>query len=70
MDRYGRTVARCTAGGRDVALTMVEKGLAVDYPQFSRGAYADAERQAKRERRGMWAGTFVMPRDWRHGARS
>ncbi|MDX6807126.1 thermonuclease family protein [Terrihabitans rhizophilus] len=68
-DRYGRTVARCAAGGRDVARMMVEKGLAVDYPQYSKGAYADAEREAKAARRGMWAGTFVMPWDWRKGAR-
>jgi endonuclease YncB( thermonuclease family) len=68
-DRYGRKVARCSAGGRDVARALVEIGLALDYPRYSNGAYAEAERQAREGRRGMWAGTFVSPWKWRQGDR-
>jgi endonuclease YncB( thermonuclease family) len=69
VDRYKRVVARCSAGGRDVAAEMVRTGVAVDYPQYSKGAYADAERDAQAAKRGMWAGAFVMPWDWRKGSR-
>ncbi|MGQ4274966.1 thermonuclease family protein [Terrihabitans sp. B22-R8] len=65
VDRYGRVVARCTAGGRDVAEALVLRGLAVDYPMFSRGAYSAAEREARSARRGLWRGSFVKPWEWR-----
>lgn len=34
-DRYGRTVARCYVGGRDVAKLLVEDGLAFAYRRYS-----------------------------------
>ena len=37
---YDRVVALCTVRGRDVAADMVRQGQAVDWPRFSRGAYA------------------------------
>ncbi|MGQ4273373.1 thermonuclease family protein [Terrihabitans sp. B22-R8] len=65
VDRYGRTVARCTAGRQDVADALVRRGLAVDYPAFSRGKYAPAERDARAAKRGLWRGTFLKPWEWR-----
>jgi len=56
QDRYGRTVARCTVGGRDLGRQLVREGWARDYGRYSGGVYADAERQARAARRGMWAG--------------
>ena len=43
---------------------MVERGWAVAY-----GAYDAEERLAREELRGLWAGSFDRPRDWRvmHG---
>lgn len=35
QDRYGRTVARCFVGGRDVAKSLVEDGLAFAYRRYS-----------------------------------
>lgn len=40
LDRYGRTVAVCRAGGVDLACAMVAAGHARDWPRYSGGAYA------------------------------
>ena len=64
-DRYGRTVARCFAGERDLAGEMVRQGYALDWPRYSGGFYADEEAEARKNGRGMWAGEFVKPWDWR-----
>lgn len=63
-DRYGRTLATCTADGRDVASVLVAEGLAVSYPD-----YTGEEASARRDRRGIWVGPFVTPRQWRDGDR-
>lgn len=39
VDRYGRTVARCSAGV-DLREWLVNRGLALDWPRYSRGRYA------------------------------
>ncbi|MES2035423.1 MAG: thermonuclease family protein [Pseudomonadota bacterium] len=64
-DPYGRAVSRCQAGSTDLGEAMVRAGWAVDYPQFSRGAYASAQAEARRTRRGLWAGRFETPSTWR-----
>lgn len=64
-DPYGRAVSRCQAGSIDLGEGMVRAGWAVDYAQFSRGAYAAAEGEARRARRGLWAGRFETPSAWR-----
>ncbi len=65
-DRFGRLVATCTAGGRDLGEAMVRAGLATAYRgRGSLGRYFEAEAEARRERRGIWSGTFTTPREWR-----
>ncbi|GAB1582320.1 thermonuclease family protein [Phyllobacterium phragmitis] len=59
-DKYNRLLGECKAGDVDLNRSMVEDGWAVAY-----GNYADDEAQARRERRGIWAGTFERPQDWR-----
>lgn len=61
-DKYGRVLATCRVG--DVALNeaMVESGWAVAY-----GGYLTQELKARRDRLGLWEGTFDMPRAWRDG---
>jgi endonuclease YncB( thermonuclease family) len=66
-DRHGRVVAQCTAGGQDVADAMVRAGHALDWPRYSKGAYASAQAVAIAARRGMWAGSFARPWEWRKG---
>ena len=65
-DRYGRTLSRCYDGERDIGETMVREGLAVD---FMGGGYAAAEREARQARRGIWAGEFDLPQDYRRRSR-
>ena len=61
LDPYGRTVATCSVGGTDLGEWLVRNGLALDWPQYSKGRYAAAERDADRSGRGMWAGSYVEP---------
>ena len=60
-DQYGRTVAACAVGGADLGEWLVRNGLALDWPQYSKGKYAAAEHDADRSGRGMWAGSYVAP---------
>jgi endonuclease YncB( thermonuclease family) len=63
-DRYDRLLAVCKAGATELNRRMVEEGWAVAY-----GDYGDAELAARRAGKGLWAGEFDRPRDWRenHG---
>jgi endonuclease YncB( thermonuclease family) len=69
-DRYQRAVAVCTVGGTDIADWLVRSGLALDWPRYSKGDYADAQAEAKREQRGMWGGSFKEPWNYRACRRS
>ena len=64
-DRYNRDVAVCTAEGDDLSEAMVRSGHALDLARHSRRRYADAERDARDARRGLWAGSFDAPAAWR-----
>jgi endonuclease YncB( thermonuclease family) len=64
-DRYGRIVARCAVGRTDLGQMLVSRGLAVEEPQYSHGYYAADQRAARRAGRGIWAGRFVAPADYR-----
>lgn len=65
-DRFGRIVALCSVGGRDVGEAMVREGWAAAYKGrgFS-SRYVSAENEARAARRGVWAGSFETPRQWR-----
>ena len=67
-DRYGRIVAVCRQGGKDVNAWLVREGWALAYRQYS-PTYIDEEAAAKAARRGVWKGEFVPPWDWRRGNR-
>jgi endonuclease YncB( thermonuclease family) len=64
IDRYSRTVASCAAGGIDLSDWLVRQGLALDWPRYSQGRYAEAQAEAHRNERGIWSGSFVEP--WRY----
>jgi endonuclease YncB( thermonuclease family) len=63
-DRYGRIVARCTAGGVDLAATMIEGGLATALPAFS-DAYVESEGRVKALGFGIWGSEFQSPAEYR-----
>lgn len=63
-DRYGRTVAVCSAGGEDLNSWMDSQGLAVAYRQYSKD-YVALEDRAKCLKRGLWAGTLQLPSEYR-----
>ena len=67
-DRYGRSVAACSAGGESLNAWMVANGWAMAYRQYSKD-YVDAEATARAGRAGIWAGTFLPPWDWRKDKR-
>jgi endonuclease YncB( thermonuclease family) len=62
---YDRQVALCTVDGRDLSDQMVRSGHALELRRHSRGRYASAEREARGARRGLWAGSFEQPAEWR-----
>lgn len=63
-DRYGRDLASCEAGGRDLGSALVRAGQAVAY-----GRYLEEEREARARKRGLWAGPFEPPARWRSAHR-
>lgn len=54
-DRYERSVARCDAGGFDLAEAIVAEGLAWAYLRYS-DTYAPAETMARQQGIGIWSG--------------
>ena len=67
-DRYGRAVSVCEAGGKDINHWVVGNGWAVAYTRYSRD-YEQAEAEARAEKAGIFAGSFVPPEDWRRQRR-
>ena len=61
LDRYGRTVAACSVGDVDLGDWLVRNGLALDWPQYSKGRFGDAQRAAEHAGRGIWAGSYIEP---------
>jgi endonuclease YncB( thermonuclease family) len=44
LDQYRRTVAVCSIDGVDLGDWLVRNGLALDWPQYSKGKYDEAQR--------------------------
>lgn len=64
-DRYNRILAYCKAGDIDLNRTLVEQGWAVSY-----GLYQREEAEARKAKRGLWAGEFEKPGKWRQNNRT
>nr|WP_081602550.1 thermonuclease family protein [Afipia felis] len=64
-DRYGRTVARCSVNGADIAEWLVETGLALDWPRYSHGRYGTTQDRARHGEKGIWVGTWAPPWEYR-----
>jgi endonuclease YncB( thermonuclease family) len=59
-DIYGRRLVRCATGAGDVGARLVETGQAV-----AEGCCRTEEAAARAAGRGIWAGRFERPSDWR-----
>jgi endonuclease YncB( thermonuclease family) len=64
VDDYGRVVAVCRSGAVDLGAEMVRSGFATAYRRYSND-YVDEENEARAARRGIWAGEFTSPEDYR-----
>jgi endonuclease YncB( thermonuclease family) len=64
-DRYRRSVAVCRNGDVELNQEMVRLGWAIAYRRHS-FSYVAAEREARKNKRGIWVGTFVVPEDYRN----
>ncbi len=54
--------------GEDLEEWLVSQGWALAYRRYSLD-YVDEEADAQAARRGIWAGGFVKPWEWRRGKR-
>lgn len=60
-DKHHRLLATCTVAGKNLNQEMVAQGHAVAFGR----RYNREEAAAKAAGRGLWAGTFERPQDWR-----
>jgi endonuclease YncB( thermonuclease family) len=60
-------LAVCSLAGADVNAWMVRQGWALAYG--SAGHYQSQQDEARAAKRGIWAGTFTYPQQWRQSHR-
>ena len=63
-DRYKRYIAECFKDKININAWMVRNGYAVAYRKYSK-KFVSQEIFAKKEKLGLWSGTFIMPWDYR-----
>jgi endonuclease YncB( thermonuclease family) len=63
-DRFGRVVAVCRIVELDIGAELVRLGWAVAFRRYSRD-YLPLKNDSRNAKRGMWAGSFAWPWDWR-----
>ena len=68
IDRYGRIVATCYIGEKDLNGLIVESGWGLAYRRYSK-KYISNEKSAEKEALGLWSGKFIKPWEWRKGKR-
>ncbi|MFD1610853.1 hypothetical protein ACFSCW_03450 [Sphingomonas tabacisoli] len=71
---YGRPLVTLSKGGTDAGAEIIGQGLGLAAPQYLQGSprltdYMEAERLARLNRRGAFAGQFQDPADYRHGVK-
>lgn len=64
-DRYDRAIATCRTAAGDVGDDVVRAGWAISPSERGAARYADAQSEARAARRGIWAGSFDPPAQWR-----
>ena len=64
LDRYKRYIGVCFLGNIDLNKWMVRNGYAVAYRRYSND-YIEDENYAKKNKIGLWSGSFIHPEKWR-----
>ena len=64
IDRYKRKLATCFKNRLNINSWLVRNGYALAYVKYSK-KYIFQEKEAERDKLGMWQGTFEKPWDWR-----
>ena len=64
LDKYKRYIGVCFAGKINLNKWMVRNGYAVAYRRYSID-YIEDENYAKRNKLGLWSGSFIHPEKWR-----
>ena len=63
-DKYKRYIAECFKNKKNINAWMVENGYALAYRKYSK-KFVTQENIAKKEKLGLWIGSFEMPWEWR-----
>lgn len=63
-DKYKRTIAICYANEKEINQEIIKAGYAIAYRQYS-SRYVEDEKLAKEHKKGIWAGQFVAPQEYR-----
>jgi endonuclease YncB( thermonuclease family) len=63
-DAFGRWLATCSTSEGDLSAWLVREGLGMAFIRYS-NAYVAEEAIARSAQKGMWAGAFIAPWDWR-----
>ncbi len=63
-DRYRRLIGNCYSDDRNIQSFMVRNGWAIAYRRYSKD-YIEEEQEARRDKLGIWQGTFQFPEEWR-----
>ena len=64
LDRYKRYIGVCFLEDADLNKWMVKNGYAVAYRRYSKD-YIEDENYAKKNKIGLWSGSFIHPEKWR-----
>jgi hypothetical protein len=63
-DAFGRWLATCSTNEGDLSAWLVREGFGLAFIRYS-NAYVAEEAVARSAQKGMWAGAFIAPWDWR-----
>jgi endonuclease YncB( thermonuclease family) len=63
-DAFGRWLATCSTNEVDLSAWLVREGFGLAFIRYS-NAYVAEESNARSAQKGMWAGAFIAPWDWR-----
>ena len=69
LDRYKRKIAICYVDGIELNREIVKAGYGIAYKQYSKKYEAD-EILAKTDKKGIWAGQFTPPNEYRKAKKS